>query len=238
MFHFFHFLWFDCLYRPIYNLVLYTYQTLPGHDMGLTIIYLALLVRIMLLPVSLAGSNSSRRIQELKPRLDQLQRMSDVGKRRDLIRSLLKRNRVIVYATALVLGAQVLFLGLLYQVFQSGFHHDPTHLAYFEVQQPIDTTFFGWFDLAQKNWWMPLITAISLYIMLSLSTPEPEKGAKVSDVWYVIALPMFVFVVLLFLPSAKSLFVLTSILFSVGLYFVAKYIFRVEPPAVQQDAAD
>lgn len=231
----FHFIWVDLLYRPVYNLVLFTYETLPGHDMGLTIIYLALLIRIALLPASLAGSAASRRIEELKPQLTKLSRMQEAGRRRDLIRRLLSRNRINVYATAGVVLAQVLFLAILYQVFQSGLHHDPSQLAYFPIDGPVDTTFFGLFDLAARNWWLPLITAITLYIMLSVTTPEPEEGAKFSEIWYVLALPVFVFVVLLFLPSAKSLFLLTSILFSIGLYFVAKYVFQVEPP-VEQDA--
>lgn len=230
-----HFLWYDGLYRPIYNLVIFTYLTLPVHDMGLTIIYLALLVRVLLLPASLAGGSASRKMEALKPQLKRLERVPDAGRRRDLMRGLLKTNRVNIYATALVLAVQILFLGLLYQVFQSGLHKDPSTLAYFTVNEPINTTFFGLFDLATKNWWMPVLAAASLYIMLSLTTPEPEKGAKLSDVWYVLALPAFVFAVLLFLPAAKSLFLLTSILFSIALYFIAKFFFGVENPA-QPDA--
>jgi membrane protein insertase Oxa1/YidC/SpoIIIJ len=216
-------------YRPVYNLVIFTYQTLPGRDMGLTIIYLALLIRVALLPVSLIGSSSARRMEQIKPQLQRLARMAEIGRRKELTRKILRTNRINVYATAFVLLAQVIFLALLYQVFQSGLHHDPNELAYFPVDQAIDTTFFGLFDLAERNWWLPLITAVSLYGLLSLTTPEPEPGAKLSDVWYVIALPAVVFVVLLLLPSAKSLFLLTSIGFSVALYFVAKVIFRVEP---------
>lgn len=228
----FGFIWNDLLYRPVYNLVLFTYVTLPGRDMGLTIIYLAVLMRIVLLPVTLAGSRSSRRIQELGPRLRQLARMPEAGKRRDLTRKVLKDNRVNIYATAFVLGIQVLFLGVLYAVFQSDLSANAQTHAYFELDQAIDTTFFGLFDLAQRNWWLPLITAVSLYALLSMNAPEPERGAKLSDVWYVIALPAAVFGILYLLPAAKSLFLLTSILFSVGLYFVAKYVFRVEPPDV------
>lgn len=236
MIDFFTFIWVELLYRPVYNLVIFTYQTLPGHDMGLVIIYLALLVRILLLPVSLAGSSASRRIQELKPSLDKLARMPDADRRRELTRGLLKQNRVNVYATAMVLLVQLLFLAVLYQVFQSGLHHDPSDLAYFQVTEPIDTTFFGLFDLAARNWWLPLITAGTLYALLSVTTPEPEPGAKLSDVWYVVVLPLLVFVILLLLPSAKSLFLLTSILFSIGLYVLAKYVFRVQPPDVSADA--
>ncbi len=231
-----HFIWVDLLYRPVYNLVIFTYQTLPGHDMGLTIIYLALLVRILLLPASLSGGASSQKVEDLKPQLLKLSRMPEAGRRRDLTRQLLKDNRVNIYATAFVLFAQIAFLAVLYQVFQSGLHEDPSALAYFEVTEPIDTTFFGLFDLAAKNWWLPLITAIMLYIQLSLTTPEPAKGAKLSDVWYVLVVPVFVFVVLLFLPSAKSLFLLTSILFSIGLYFGAKLIFHTEPAGLSNDA--
>lgn len=229
------FIWVDLLYRPVYNLVVFTYFTLPGQDMGLTIIYLALLLRIALLPVSLSGASSARKIEAIKPQLDKLARMPEAGRRRDLTRQLLAKHRINVYATAAVIGAQLLFLAVLFQVFQSGLHHDPSELAYFEVTEPIDTTVFGWFDLAARNWWLPLVTAAALYVFLSLTTPEPEKGAKLSDVWYVLVLPLFVFLILLLLPAAKALFLLTSLLFSIGLYVVAKYVFKVEPP-IQQDA--
>lgn len=228
---FFHFIYYDLLYRPVYNLVLFTYLTLPVRDMGLTIIYLAILIRVVLLPVSLTGSGSARRMESIKPQLERLSRMPEAGRRKEQTRQLLRQNRINVYATAAVLVVQVLFLALLYQVFQSGFHHDPNELAYFTVNEPIETGFFGLFDLAERNWWLPLIAAVSLYAMLSVTTPEPEPGAKLSDVWYVIALPLAVFGILLLLPAAKSLFLLVSILFSIGLYVVAKYIFKVEPPS-------
>ena len=229
MFDFFSFIYTELLYRPVYNLVVFTYQTLPGSDMGLTIIYLALLVRVALLPASLVGSSSARRVEELRPQLERLQRMPEVGRRRSLTKKLLKQHRINIYATAMVLLAQVIFLAILFQVFQSGLHHDPSELAYFDVDGKIDTTFFGLFDLAERNWWLPLISAGALYVLLWLTTPEPEPGAKLSDVWYVIVLPLFVFGILLLLPSAKSLFLLVSILFSVGFFLVGKYVFRVEP---------
>ncbi len=228
MFELIHFIFHDLLYRPVYNLVIFTYQTLPGNDMGLTIIYLALLVRIALLPVSLVGSASSRKMEEVRPQLERLQRMPEVGRRRSLTKRLLKQHQINIYATAMVLVAQLVFLAILFQVFQSGLHHDPNELAYFHVQGQIDTTFFGLFDLAERNWWLPLVTAGLLYLLLSLTTPEPEPGAKLSDVWYVIALPVLVFGILLLLPAAKSLFLLTSILFSIGFFAVGKYVFRVE----------
>lgn len=230
------FIWIDLLYRPVYNLVIFTYQTLPGHDLGLAIIYLSLLMRVLLLPASLAGSQSSRRVQELQPELQRLQRMPEVGRRRDLTRALLKRNRVNVYASAMVLLVQVAFLGILYQVFQNGLSQDPAGLAYFQVELPIDTTFLGLFDLAAKNWWMPLITAILLYVQLSLTTPEPQPGSKLSDVWYVVALPIGVFGLLLLLPSAKALFLLVSVLFSIGLYLFAKYVLKIDPTGMQDGA--
>lgn len=228
---FLHSLYIDLLYRPVYNLVLFTYTTLPVRDMGLTIIYLALLIRLVLLPVSLTGSGSSRRMEAIKPQLERLSRMPEAGRRKDLTRKLLKENRINVYATALVLVIQVVFLALLYQVFQPGLDQQADSMAYFTLTDPVDTTFFGLFDLAARNWWLPLITAGLLYVMLTLTTPEPEPGAKLSDVWYVVVLPIAVFGVLLLLPAAKSLFLLVSILFSIGLYVVAKYVFKVEPPA-------
>ena len=230
---FLNFIWYDMLYRPVYNLVIFTYQSLPGSDMGLTIIYLAILVRILLLPASLAGSSSAKRVEALKPQLDRLARMPEAGRRKDLTRKLLQRNRVNIYATALVLGAQVAFLAILLQVFQSGFTN-AAEVAYFDLDQAIETTtFIGSIDLANRSWVLAGLAAGALYALLNLTTSEPAPGAKLSDVWYVIVLPIVVFLILLALPASKPLFLLTSVLFSIGLYVVAKYIFRVEPPNVE-----
>lgn len=232
---FLNFIWYDVLYRPVYNLVIFTYQTLPGSDMGLTIIYLAVLVRILLLPASLAGSSSAKRVEALKPQLDRLARMPEAGRRKDLTRKLLRRNRVNIYATALVLGAQLAFLAILLQVFQSGFT-DAAEVAYFTLDQAIETTtFIGGIDLANRSWVLAGLAAGALYALLNLTTPEPAPGAKLSDVWYVLVLPIVVFLILLALPASKALFLLTSVLFSIALYVVAKYIFRVEPPNVQSE---
>jgi hypothetical protein len=127
----------------------------------------------------------------------------------------------------------VAFLAILLQVFQSGFTN-AAEVAYFDLDQAIETTtFIGSIDLANRSWVLAGLAAGALYALLNLTTPEPAPGAKLSDVWYVIVLPIVVFLILLALPASKPLFLLTSVLFSIGLYVVAKYIFRVEPPNVE-----
>jgi len=73
--------------------------------------------------------------------------------RKDHIREVLRANRIQPWASAILLGIQLLALVLLYQVFVGGMT-GKLNALYPSIARPdvINTRFLG-FDIAQKNWW-------------------------------------------------------------------------------------
>ena len=60
--HFFYII----LYQPLFNLLVLLYNYVPGHDFGIAIIFLTVIIRVILFPVSVKAVNSQRGLQKLK----------------------------------------------------------------------------------------------------------------------------------------------------------------------------
>ncbi len=61
------------LYQPLMNILVLFYQIIPGHDFGIAIILLTLLIRLLLYPVSAKGVKSQKIINEIQPEIKEIQ---------------------------------------------------------------------------------------------------------------------------------------------------------------------
>ncbi len=68
--HFFYLI----LYQPLFNGLVFLYNNVPGHDFGIAIIILTILIRVVLYPVSVKAVNSQRSLQKLQPQIQELQK--------------------------------------------------------------------------------------------------------------------------------------------------------------------
>ena len=48
------------LYQPLFNFLVFLYDYIPGHDFGIAIIFLTIIIRIILFPISVKAVNSQR----------------------------------------------------------------------------------------------------------------------------------------------------------------------------------
>src|SRR5271169_5663201 len=62
------------IYFPLFNALVLIYDYIPGHDFGLAIIGLTLIIRIVLYPLSITAFKSQKAIQKLQPQLQELQK--------------------------------------------------------------------------------------------------------------------------------------------------------------------
>jgi len=62
------------LYQPLFNLLIFFYNVIPGHDFGLAIILVTLLIRIFLFPLSKKGLKSRKALEELQPKIKEIQK--------------------------------------------------------------------------------------------------------------------------------------------------------------------
>ncbi len=226
--------WHDNLYNPLLNFLIYLYTGPAFGNLGLAIIELTVLLRIILMPFTVFDERSRYLYEKLSKKIGSLERdfKADHIKRKEKIRELLREHKVSYWSKVFVLGIQGVVLVLLYQVFMGGIRFTPNENLYAWVSVPtrIDTMFVG-FDLAQKSLFWPSIVAVILFLQIYSVQKKREHLVTRADVMYMILFPVFTLVALLLLPTVKSVFILTSMFFSMFVFWLRQALFRGNGPA-------
>lgn len=209
--------WNDFLYQPLFNFLIWIYNNWTDQSLGWAIVYLTIILRLVLLPFTIVTEKGKVKNQELTKEVERIDHeyRRDPILRKQEIRKVLKKRQVYPWAKFISISVQVLVFILLYQVFLRGITGDKImKILYAEIDFPgkINTIFYG-FDLALSHtyFWPGIVglwLAGEIYMMLR------GKIASGSDLLYFIAFPLCVAFFLWWLPSVKSVFILTSMLFS------------------------
>lgn len=154
------------LYQPLFNALIFLYDVLPGHDIGIAIILLTLAIKLVLLWPSYSSIKSQKQLQDVQPKLQELQAKYK-DNREELGRQMMqfyKDNKVNPFSSCLPLLIQLPVLWALYRVFFNGLQtqeggllkaSEVQHL-YGSLQQvyaqiPIDPTFLNFVNLATTH---------------------------------------------------------------------------------------
>ena len=62
------------LYNPLLNSLIFLYENIPGHDLGIAIIVLTVIIRIVLLPLFYKGAKDQAILQRLAPKIKEIQK--------------------------------------------------------------------------------------------------------------------------------------------------------------------
>lgn len=168
--------WFTVgIYEPLFNGLLFLQKILPGHDLGLSIILLTLIIKAALYIPSLSSIRASRQLQTLQPQLKRIQEQykNDREKLAQEQMKLYRESKVNPLASCLPLIIQIPFFIGLYQVFINGLKIDEQHIlqaaqlehvypalrAYYE-HTPINTIFLGFINLAKAGGVAGLVLAV------------------------------------------------------------------------------
>ena len=197
---------------------MWLYINYSNFNLGIAIILLTVLTRIALLPFSILNEKSKIVSQRLKKELRDIKRdfADDPIKQKEMIRDLFRRKKIRPWSKAVVLGVQGLVLLLLYKVFVGGINSQHNlQVLYPIVPRPdfINTEFL-WFDIGQHDLWLSVIVGLFLFAQLVVQIWRRKKEASRKEQLFTIFFPVFIFLILVILPSAKALFVLTSLLVS------------------------
>ena len=224
--------WHDYLYNPLLNVLMYLYTGFAGENFGIAIIELTVALRIVLLPFTVIDERNRYRYETLNKKIGAIERdfKADVIKRKEKIRELLQQHKVNYWAKVFVLGVQALVLVLLYQVFMGGIRFTPHEMLYSwvtVVPSKVNTIFLG-FDLGEKGFFWPTVVAVVLFLEIYSEQKKREHLVTRSDVMYMILFPVFSLIALAILPTAKSVFILTSMFFTMTIFWLRQMLFRQE----------
>ncbi|HSX57917.1 MAG TPA: YidC/Oxa1 family membrane protein insertase [Candidatus Saccharimonadales bacterium] len=223
MFGIFSQLYITFLYQPIYNVVIILYNHSPGPNLGWAMVMLALIVRLLMLPLTLRGYRTDHLLEESARDLREMENDTNLApqEKRNKITAYLRAKGINPTSEIISVIAQLLFLAVLYQVVQHGITPEGYNMLYSFVKHPIgdlNTVFFFNVNVATRSVLYSAIAAALLFVE-QLWEYESKKNipeATFSERWYPLLLPIFTFILLVFLPATKAVFLGTSILFSLG----------------------
>jgi membrane protein insertase Oxa1/YidC/SpoIIIJ len=210
--------WFFSLYQPIFNALIFIYNTIAGQNLGWAVVWLTIFIRIVLLPLTIISEKNNEknsRIEQDAKKAVEIYKNDPVVQKEEF-RKFMKKNQVSPWAKVLSLGFQVLLFILLYQVFIHGISGEKiSKNLYSFVDYPgaLETSFYGFqIGMIRSTFWALLV---AMYLFSSILIRSIfSNGLIRSELYFLIFFPLFTFTLLWFLPMVKSLFILTTMVFS------------------------
>ena len=222
------------IYFPLFNALVLVYNYVPGHDFGLAIIALTIIIRVILYPLSIKALQSQKALQRLQPQLAEIQKKykDDKEKQAKETLDLYRRENINPFSGLLLALIQFPILIALYRVFWNGLKTSELKYLYPFVTNPmhINAMFLGMVNLSNPNWIFALVAGVVQYFQTKMLLPPIDKSqAKPGDMavmmqkQMVYMFPIVTIIILLRLPSALGLYWIASGLFSiVQQYFILK----------------
>lgn len=161
------------LVQPIFNLLIFVYNIVPGADFGIAVIIVTVLIRLVLSPLSVKMLRSQKNIAKLQPKLKELQ-VKYKGDKQALAReqmAMYKEYGVNPLSGCLPLLIQLPILLALYQTFIKGFKPESLSLLYKFVENPgvVHNIAFGFFDITQKSPVLAILAGVLQFIQAKMA---------------------------------------------------------------------
>lgn len=232
-------------YQPIFNLLVFLYNIIPGHDLGISIIILTIIIKLILLPLSKQAIKSQKSLQDLQPKVDEIKKKYTNNKE-ELGRAMMelyKNNKVNPFSSCLPLLIQLPFLFAVFEVFRDGISDKALELVYPFIQRPetISHIALGFIDLEKPNIYFAVAAGLAQYwqakMMMTKKPPVSGNGAQDENMMAMMNKQMLYFMpaltvfIGLSLPGGLSLYWLTTTLLTI---LQQEYVFKHKDVDVQK----
>ena len=171
------------LYQPILNIFVFLYNIIPGHDIGVVILLITLLVRIAVYPLMSSSIKSQKAVQDLQPKIKEIkeQYKSDQQKQAMMTMQLYKENKVNPFASCLPLLVQLPILIALYMVMRDGLVSDNLGSNIYPfIFNPgkLNNISFWIFDMAKTNLVLAILAGAAQFFQTkAMLVKQPPKNA-------------------------------------------------------------
>ncbi|PIR93397.1 hypothetical protein COT99_01045 [Candidatus Falkowbacteria bacterium CG10_big_fil_rev_8_21_14_0_10_43_10] len=175
-------------YEPIFNLLVFLYNIVPGNDIGIAIIILTALIRLALFPLNQQSIKSQKALQDLQPKIDELKKRyadnkQELGK---AMMDLYKEQKVNPFSSCLPLLIQFPFLIAVFYVFRDGLTGGSLDIVYNFIQRPdsINAMSLGIIDLAKPNPILAVLAGLAQFwqakMMMAKRVPKQARNNPVA----------------------------------------------------------
>lgn len=206
------------IYKPLLNVLVFFYNTIAFHDLGIAIILLTLLIRIILYPIFQKSARYQKISQNIQPKIAALKEKhkDDTKKQSEEMMALYKEHGINPFSGFAFLLIQIPLLIALYHISLRIFTPEAFQNLYGFIHAPevLNNLFLGLINLQIPNMLIIILAAAAQYVQARMSLPksvpgqEPTQAEKIGKMMALFS-PILYVVILLKLPSAVGLYWLT-----------------------------
>jgi len=230
--------WDFLFYKPIYNTLIFFTDINPSHSLGIAIILLTLLIRVILLVPSQKALRSQKRLQEIQPKIQEIQRKYKGNQERIAMETmaLWKSAKANPLGSCLPILLQFpILIALYFAVREVTIGGAAYNLYAFQENfdfSTIHTIFLNTLDLAEKNIIaLPIIVGLLQFTQMKLTfamrktpkqkTPPKKKDDGMPDMQTMnktmtYTMPIMIAFFTATLPAGVGLYWGTSTIFAIG----------------------
>lgn len=220
----------------MFNALIFLYNVIPGHDVGIAIIVLTLIIRFILLPPSLKALRAQRMLTKLQPELEKIkeQHKDDKEAQTKALLEFYQKNKVNPLGSCLPILIQLPILIALYVVFSKGLVSADLNQLYHFVKNPgtVNPSFLHLINLSLPNkgssvfslGWvyfiLPVVAGLLQFYQSYLMIPKNQKGKEAELTAALNTQMMFIFPIMTIvigvrLPSGLPLYWAVTTLFAI-----------------------
>lgn len=213
------------IYQPIYNLLVFLYNIIPGHDIGIAIIVLTLFIRFLLIPLTKKGIKSQKALQELQPMIQKIQRKykDDRERQSKELMKFYQEHKINPFSSCLPLIIQLPIIFALFRAFRAGLTSSGLEALYPFISRPdhIDPMFLGLVNLSVPNLTLAILAGIFQFFQSKMIMGKQKIGkqagmASIMGKQMTYFMPVLTVFIALSLPAGIALYWLIITLFAIG----------------------
>lgn len=219
---------------PLLNVLFLIYGLIPGHDFGVSVIILTIIIRLALWPLTAKQLHSQKKMQALAPDITKLKKKAAGDKQLEsqLLMELYKEKEISPFSACLPALLQFPFLIALYFVFQqstnatelgSQLYAPIKNLSFIQSillnPSQFNPTLFGLVSMASRSIPLAFIAGITQYIQVKMLTPthiEPGDAQAQATKFMNLTFPAVTIFIAWGLPAALPLYWTVTNLISIG----------------------
>ncbi|MEK7155258.1 MAG: YidC/Oxa1 family membrane protein insertase [Patescibacteria group bacterium] len=224
---------YNAIYDPLYNGLVYLVDIVPAHDIGIAIILLTIVVKVVLFPLSKQAVRTQMAMREIAPEIEKIkERLKDKqDEQAKAIFALYKERGIRPFSSFFLILIQFPILFGLYWVFWKGGlpNVDPSILySFVPLPESVNMEFLSLIDMRERSIALAALAGLTqlAYARLSMGSRKPrEKSADPSfsgdmahsfDLQARYVLPIIVAGIAYTLAAAVPLYWTASNLFMIG----------------------
>lgn len=224
----------EMFYRPLFNGLIFLYNIIPIHDMGISIIILTVIIRLILWPLTTKSIKNQKILALMQPRIEEIKRKfkSDREAQARALMGLYSEYKINPLAGFLPILLQIPIIIALWRVFLNSVNFSVSSLYSF-IGAPIgiQPTLLGLIDLSQRNVLLVIAAGILQYFQAKMIIPSSAKTteskpagnsdfSRIMSKQMLYLAPILSIVIFWSLPAALSLYwVVFNVLLIVQQYF-------------------